>query len=119
MKYNYNSTGPELSLLGDKYSYNPAFLHSEELERLGLNDGEQVQVSSRHGSIRAIVQASDDVRPGVVSMAHCWGSSAGDEADIASTGSNINRLIDNRHKNEKYSGIPRQSTVPVAISRAS
>ena len=74
-------------------------------------------MAARHGSVAAIVRASDDIRPGVVSMAHCWGDAAGDDARLSDTGTNINRLVDNRYRAAKYSGIPRQSTIPVAIRK--
>ena len=69
--------------------------------------------------IPAVAAASDDVRPGVISMAHCWGDSPSADPDgrVREIGSNTNRLIDNLDHAEKYSGIPRQSTVPVAVSK--
>ena len=67
----------------------------------------------------AVAAASDDVREGVVSMAHCWGGTpdpaANTDAKVRDIGANTNRLIDNRENAERYSGIPRQSCIPVAI----
>ena len=120
MKYTYNSTGPELSLLGNKDRYNPAYLHPSDLDSLDLGDGDLVDIASRHGSIPAILASSPDVKPGVVSMSHCWGGSpdprAGADDRVHLMGSNTNRLIDNRDQAEKYSAIPRQSTVSVKIT---
>jgi anaerobic selenocysteine-containing dehydrogenase len=121
MKYTYNSTGPELSLLGKKNQYNPAYMHPDDLAAAGIHDGELIEVSSRHGCIPAIAAAGDDIKPGVVSMSHCWGGSpdpaAKTDARVREVGSNTNRLIDNRDRPEKFSGIPRQSTVAVAIRK--
>ena len=121
LKYTYNSTGPELSLLGDKMRYNPAYIHPSDLEALAINDGDLIDVASHHGSVPAVVAASSDIKPGVVSMAHCWGDSPdparGADERVRQIGSNTNRLIDNRHRAEKYSGMPRQSTVPVSIRK--
>ncbi len=123
MKYTHNSTGPEFDLLRAKNSYNPAYMHSGDIAGLGLNDGDQIQLSSTHGSIPAIIEASDDVKPGVISMAHSWGGtpdpSAGVDGKVESMGSNTNRLINNRDQTEKYSAMPRLSTIPVKISRMS
>ncbi len=123
MKNTYNSTGPELSLLKAKGTTNPAFIHPDELKKLGISDGDIVEVRSERGAIPAVAAASDDVRPGVVSMAHCWGDSpdpaAKANAKVREIGSNTNRLIDNRKHAEKYSGIPRQSCIPVAVCKAS
>jgi len=121
MKNTYNSTGPELGLLASKGTTNPAFMHPDELAARGIGDGEIIQVESRHGAIPAVAAASDDIRPGVVSMSHCWGGSpepaADSDARVLEIGSNTNRLIDNRRHAEKYSGMPRQSCVPVTIHK--
>jgi len=120
MKNTYNSTGPELSLLKGKGTTNPAFIHPNDLEALGIADGEIIEISSRHGAIPAVAAASDAVRSGVVSMSHCWGGSPADAKtapQVREIGSNTNRLVDNLWQTEKYSGMPRQSSIPVAIRK--
>ena len=123
MKNTYNSTGPELSLLKTKGTTNPAFMHPQELAALDIADGEIVEVYSPQGAIPAVARAADDIRPGVISMSHCWGGSPdpkdGADAKVREIGSNTNRLIDNRQHAEKYSGMARQSTIPVAIRKLS
>jgi anaerobic selenocysteine-containing dehydrogenase len=123
MKNTYNSTGPELSLLKSKGTTNPAYIHSRDLASLGIADGELIEVYSSHGQIPAIAAASDDIKPGVISMSHCWGGSpdpaAGADAQVLEIGSNTNRLINNLEHAEKYTGMPRQSTIPVAIRKLS
>lgn len=121
MKNTYNSTGPDhLTLLRKKGTTNPAYMHSSDLARLGIADGDIVEVRSPRGAIPAVAAASDDVRPGVVSMSHCWGGTPDPSADtdskVRDIGANTNRLIDNRANAEKYSGIPRQSCIPVAVA---
>ncbi|MGK0501069.1 MAG: anaerobic selenocysteine-containing dehydrogenase, partial [Oceanicoccus sp.] len=114
MKNTYNSTGPELTLLKGKGTTNPAYINSEVLASLGIKDGEIIEVYSEHGTIPAVAAASDDVKPGVISMSHCWGDSpdpsAGSDAKVREIGSNTSRLIDNLQNNAMYSGMPRQST---------
>lgn len=121
MKNTYNSTGPELSQLKRKGTTNPAFMHSQELAALGIASGDIVEVYSRHGAIPAVAIASDDIRPGVISMSHCWGGSPAPDAStdsrIREIGSNTNRLIDNREGAERYSGMARQSSIPVAVRK--
>ena len=123
MKNTYNSTGPELSLLKSKGTTNPAFMHPQELAALQVADGDIVEVHSRHGAIPAVVTASDDIRPGVISMSHCWGGSPDPTATadqrVREIGSNTNRLIDNLENAERYSGMCRQSSIPVAIRKLS
>ena len=123
MKNTYTSTGPELSLLKSKGTTNPAFMHPQELAALQVADGDIVEVHSLHGSIPAVVTASDDIRPGVISMSHCWGGSPDPTANadqrVRGIGSNTNRLIDNLENAERYSGMCRQSSIPVAIRKLS
>ncbi len=123
MKNTYNSTGPELSLLREKGTTNPAYMHPDDLAALSINDGEIIELCSKHGAIRAVASASDDIRSGVVSMSHCWGGSPDPknltDDKIREIGSNTNRLIDNRAQTEKHSGMPRQSCVPVAVHKTS
>ncbi|MGK0500699.1 MAG: hypothetical protein ACJAYG_002352, partial [Oceanicoccus sp.] len=45
--------------------------------------------------------------------------SAGSDAKVREIGSNTSRLIDNLQNNAMYSGMPRQSTIPVAIRKIS
>ncbi|MGL4566000.1 MAG: hypothetical protein ACRCVD_11955, partial [Halioglobus sp.] len=75
------------------------------------------------GRIPAVAAASADIKPGVISMSHCWGGSPDpaldSDARVRELGSNTNRLIDNRQQAEKYSGMPRQSTIPVGIRKLS
>ena len=91
------------------------------MNALGISDGQIIEIRSSHGVIPAVAAASDDIKPGVVSMSHCWGGSPDpkekSDAKIRDIGSNTNRLINNLESSEKYSGMPRQSSIPVAISK--
>jgi anaerobic selenocysteine-containing dehydrogenase len=121
LKYTYNSTGPELSMLGGKQNHNPAYMNPDDLAAIGVADGDMVEISSANGRVPAVAAASADIRPGVVSFSHCWGGSpdpaAGADDKVRQIGSNSNRLVDNRDRPEKYSGMPRQSTIEVSVRR--
>jgi anaerobic selenocysteine-containing dehydrogenase len=121
MKYTHNSTGPEFALLRAKNSHNPAYMHSSDLEKLNIADGELIEVHSRHGAIPAIAAASDDIKPGLVSMSHSWGGTPDPAAkvdeQVREMGSNTNRLIDNREHTERFSAMPRLSTVPISVRK--
>jgi hypothetical protein len=56
-------------------------------------------------------------------MSHCWGGSpdpgGNSDSKVREIGSNTNRLIDNRESAERYSGMCRQSSIPVAIKKLS
>jgi anaerobic selenocysteine-containing dehydrogenase len=117
MKNTYNSTGPELSALGARGRTNPAYFNPDDLASLGVADGEIVKITSAHGTIPAVAKASDDIRPAVISMAHCWGAAPG-EADerVREIGANTNRLVSNSDQLARFSGMARQSTIPVRVT---
>lgn len=118
MKNTYNSTGPELSALGARGRTNPAYFNPGDLAELGVADGEIVEIASAHGKIPAVAKASEDIRPSVISMSHCWGAGPGDEADerVRDIGANTNRLVSNREQLTRFSGMARQSTIPVRVT---
>jgi len=119
MKNNYNSTGPELSVLAARSTTNPAFINPADLAQLNIADGEIISISSAHGEIPAVAQGSPDIKRGVVSMAHCWGAAPDGTTDdkVREIGANTNRLIDNLDHPEKYSGMARHSAIAVKVTK--
>ncbi len=110
-----NSVGRELPSLRAKRPYNPAYMHPDDLSELGLVDGQSVEIESSRARVRAIVAASEDIRPGVVSMAHAWGASPGEDDDVEACGTSTARLIDVEREFDPISGMPRQSAIPVNV----
>jgi anaerobic selenocysteine-containing dehydrogenase len=49
------------------------WIHTDDLDRRRLQDGNTVRVRSQSGSIEVAVKASDAVRPGVVCLPHGFG----------------------------------------------
>lgn len=99
--------------------YNPAFLHPDDLVRLGLRNGDVVDIESDRGVIPAIVAADETLRSGLVSMAHSYGGTLEEDGAFATLGSNTSRLIADDRGVERYSGQPRMSAVDVRIARRS
>ena len=67
-----NSTGTQIAeLVRDRR--NPCHLHPDDLAALGLCEGDEVTITSDHGSIRTTVSADSTLRRGVVSMTHGFG----------------------------------------------
>jgi anaerobic selenocysteine-containing dehydrogenase len=97
-------------------------VHPDDASRHELIDGEQVELRSRTGTVRAVVEMTDAVMPGVVSLPHGWGHDApGAELRVAAehAGANSNvladeLLIDAVSGNAVLNGIP----VEVAPVRA-
>jgi anaerobic selenocysteine-containing dehydrogenase len=116
----YNSSGRDLSMLIRKGgTYNPAAMHPEDMRQLGLADGDEVVVESHHGSVRAIAEADDTLRKGVISMSHAFGDLPSENIDIRKVGTNSGALISVEDDYDRYSGIPRMSALPVRVKHAS
>jgi anaerobic selenocysteine-containing dehydrogenase len=94
-------------------------MNSEDVEALGLHLGDLVEISSELDTIAAVVEPSDELEPGVISMAHGWGglsSSRGDaDSDVRSVGSNVGRLIPTDRHFDPITGMVRQSAIPVNV----
>lgn len=114
----YNSSGQQLERLTREFSYNPAFMNPEEMDRLGLASGEVVTIRSAEGEVRGIVEPDPDVRHGVVSMAHAWGGAPADDDKLRTIGSNTGRLSSNAGRIDPRSGQPLMSAIPVNLEKA-
>ncbi|MFF9221912.1 molybdopterin-containing oxidoreductase family protein [Streptomyces viridosporus] len=108
-----NSLGRDVAGL-PPHPYNPAFLHPEDMERLGIEDGAPVTVRSPHGSVDAVAHGDASVRPGVLSMSHGWGS-IDPAADPRECGSNVNRLTSLDHAAQPINHMPTMTAVPVTV----
>ena len=111
----YNSTGEALPGLRRRYAYNPAFMHPADLDRIGVRPGDVVRIDSDHDFIYGVAQATTDVRPGVVSMAHARGGEPELDGRVRTIGSSTARLVSVERDFEPISGIPRQSAIPVNV----
>ena len=72
-------------------------LHPDDAAARGLADGDHVVVSSRVGAIELPLEASEDMRPGVVSIPHGWGHDVKDvgwSTAAATPGVNVNLLTE-------------------------
>ncbi|WP_326522881.1 molybdopterin-containing oxidoreductase family protein [Sphingomonas sp.] len=110
-----NSTRKAASNRG--LAYNPAYLHPDDLSELGVVEDDEVAITSPLGAIRAIVAADAHLRRGMVSIAFGYGSADDPSADPAVFGSSPNRLVATDEIFDPFTGQPRMTDVPVAISR--
>jgi anaerobic selenocysteine-containing dehydrogenase len=98
--------------------YNPLAMHPEDLRRIGLRDGDAAEVVSNNGRIPAIVKADATLKPGVVSMTHGFGAMPGEAPDYHKHGSSISPLISLFRDCDPLQSMPRMSSIPVRIERA-
>jgi anaerobic selenocysteine-containing dehydrogenase len=115
----YNTNGFGVPALMERRPYNPAYLCSADLEALGLQTGDLVDVSTPRSSIVAIVEADERLRPGLVSISHCYGDLPDRDEDVLAVGSPVARLIDVDDTYDPYSGQPLMANIPVSIRRHS
>jgi len=102
----YNSKGQNLPSLQKKHRFNPAFMNPQDLQHLGVTDGEHVVIESSCGRIRAIVEGNANVMSGVVAMAHAWGGELG---------SPTGRLIPDDLRFDPLTGMALLSAIPVNV----
>jgi anaerobic selenocysteine-containing dehydrogenase len=117
IKYMNNSVGHDLPRAANELAYNPAYLHPSDLASLGFSSGELVIIESEDGAISAVVEAADDLRPGVVSMAHCFGGDPAEDSDPREVGSSTAALISVDHDYDPISGAARQSAIPIRLRK--
>ena len=118
MKMVSNTVGHDFPLSQKKTTTNPAFMNDSDVEALGLEDGDLVEIESDTDTILGVVSATDEIKPGVVSMAHGWGKSDGD-TDVRKGGANTSRLMSPERDFDPVSGMARMTAIPVAVRRAS
>jgi anaerobic selenocysteine-containing dehydrogenase len=98
---------------------NPAFLNADDLLALDLDKGDEVEIESPHGVIRAIVDVDRDLRSGTVSMGFGFGGPPQDDARVREIGSSVARLLSTTDFYDPYSGQPLMSNVPIRIRAVS
>jgi len=96
--------------------HNPAFMHPEDMARLGIVDDDLVRISSGAGSVVAVAATDKDLRPGLLSMAHCFGPATADDLDPSKHGSSSARLTSVEDNFDRYTGQPRMSGVPIEVA---
>jgi len=95
-------------------------MHPGDAARRAIADGSIAEIRSRTGAIRAVVELSDDVMPGVVSLPHGWGHDRpGVQLRVAGAhaGVSVNDLTD-EHALDELSGNAALNGVPVVVAPA-
>ncbi|MFK8023790.1 MAG: molybdopterin-dependent oxidoreductase, partial [Ilumatobacter sp.] len=117
LKHVLNSTGTELPSLARKGITNPAYMHPGDVVDLGCGAGDLIEITSPQASIWGVVEPSDDVKRGVISMAHSWGGSSLTDEKVRDIGSPTSRLVSEHAAHDPVTGMIVSSAIPVAVSR--
>jgi len=89
-------------------------VHPDDASDRGLVDGAVARVTSEGGCVDALVEVSDEIRPGVVSLPHGWGHDRpGTRLSVAREHAGVNanvlapgHLLDEPSGNAVVNGIP-------------
>lgn len=111
-----NSAFQQVAPMRERTPGNPAWLHPDDLARLGIAPGDTIDIVSADGRLAATAAADDTLRPGMVSMSHGWGPLP-DGAGPAWPGANTGLLVSTTRDCETINAMPRLSAIPVAILR--
>jgi anaerobic selenocysteine-containing dehydrogenase len=114
MKECYCTQGQNLPSLRKKRSFNPVLMNPQAMRSLRIDDGDVVVVDSGFGRVEGIVEATENLSPGVIALAHGWGDPS-DDRDIREKGSNVQRLIPDDQRYDPITGLALQSAVPVNV----
>lgn len=113
----YNGTGVNQETVRKRNPINPAQMNPADISALALREGDEIEIESDNGSIRAVLKADPALRSGVISLSHGWGGLPEEAANWRQAGSPVNRLISDRHPIEAVNAMPRMSAIPVNIRR--
>ena len=118
LKHVLNSTGTELPKLARKGTTNPAYMHPDDVADLGLETGDVIEISSPQASLLGVVEAADDVKRGVISMAHSWGGRSLTDEKVREIGAPTSRLVSTEVGHDPVTGMVVSSAIPVAVQKS-
>lgn len=98
-----------------RHGTNRLHIHPDDLSAVGAREDEAVRITSDHGEIVGYVRADPTMKPGVVSMTHCWGSPT-DPDPLGLRGAHTGRLVSLHADIQSINRMPRQSGVPVDLA---
>jgi anaerobic selenocysteine-containing dehydrogenase len=118
LRHVMNSMGRDLPQAFRRGATNPAFINRTDLAQIGLSAGDLVEIESEHDSILGVAEPTDELQPGVISMAHCWGDTPERDHDVRTLGGNTSRLVSVECDVDPLTGMTRQTAIPVRIRPA-
>ena len=111
-----NGTGQDIDKLTRVRSYNPAYIHPDDMDDLGLIEGQMVEIRSPYGRLEGVATRDPSLRRGVISMTHAFGQNPADEPDPVRFGVNTNQLLSISAEFDGITGMPRMGALPVSVT---
>ncbi len=115
-KHVLNSLGRELPGLARVSTTNPAFVHPDDLAELGIEPGELARIASPHAELLGVAESAPEMKRGVVSMYHSWGTGSLTDEKVRDEGTPTNRLVTTDAGTDPITGMAVQSAIPVSVS---
>jgi len=106
---------------GTERQSNHIYMHSGDAHRLGLTEGDAVDIQSDTAVIRLPLKILDELKPGVVAVPHGWGHQHAEGLSVAGAigGANVNLLAgDGPDALEYISGMVHLSGIDVTITKS-
>lgn len=118
LKHALNSLGSELPGLADVATTNYAYTHPDDLDDLGVEAGDLLEITSPQASVIAVAEPDPDIKRGVIAMSHSWGGLATTDEKVREIGTPTNRLVSSDVGTDRVTGLPIMSAIPVALRAA-
>jgi anaerobic selenocysteine-containing dehydrogenase len=93
-------------------------MHPLDVAGLGMTDGDIVEIRSPRAVLHGVVEAAEDVKRGVISMAHSWGGRSLTDDKVRDIGAPTSRLVSVDAGYDVVTGMVVSSAIPVAARRA-
>lgn len=111
-----NSSARHIDKLNHGKTYNPAYMHPDDIAALRINNGDSVHIATQYDGINAVVEADETLRRGLVAMTHAYGGLPDEDDQYLTLGSNTGRLVRSEVDYDPITGMPRMGNIPVAVS---
>lgn len=98
-----------------RHGTNRLNMHPDDMAAIGIGADEGVRIQSDDGAIIGYVRQDPTMKPGVVSMTHCWGSVTRPDP-LGLSGGHTGSLISLHKQVQSINRMPRQSGIPVDIA---
>ena len=95
-------------------------MNNEDVKEKNFDNGQQVQVSTRVGSLQLMLEATDHIKKGVISIPHGWGHHRKNaQLSVASSvaGVSLNDITD-ENLVERLTGVAICNGVPAKVGEA-
>ena len=115
----YNSSFLSHPITEKRLGLNHLHIHPDDMQAHGLNEADAIKVSSKAGELTTYVKKDPSMKPGVVSMSHCWGLAADQLAQDPNglKGAQTGFLVSLQDKLQSINRMPLQTGIPIELSK--